>query len=482
MGLGGSFRRLFFPGFLFFSVFSLFCWAEEPHIAGERLEVVQKVVIPEPELSLEQILEIGLMRNPTIEASRQDMTAYRSKVTQAKSAYMPQFSSAAAYKRQYFESPAEAVAMGGTSREFNDYSANFAVSQFLYGFGKNVGRIKQSRQNYIASEEALSKTVADIVWELKKAYYEVLKKKQLMKVSEESVRTQEKHLEQARAKFEAGTRPRIDVTKSEVGLAQSRLKYIEATYALRLARVELESLLGGTPVEGPYRLAEVKVLPVLDEDLDRLISEALLLRPELEQLAALAKAAQAQLQSARGGYFPSLSAGGSYGWESTEFPLNSAWMVGVNMNWELFPGLKTYGEVGEAKANRTKLQAQMRQVELQVIQDVSQAFLQSNQAVESIKTAGMALEQAQENMELAQGRYRTGVGDAIEFSDAELSLTQAKSDLVQATYDYLEARADLDHAVGRQDGTPLFVPCPEAGNDASVSDPQTQSTSGSGPG
>ncbi len=59
------------------------------------------------------------------------------------------------------------------------------------------------------------------------------------------------------------------------------------------------------------------------------------------------------------------------------------------------------------------------------------------------------MKQAQENMELADGRYRNGVGSALEYSDAELVLTQARSNLVQASYQYHQQMAELDHAVGR---------------------------------
>jgi outer membrane protein TolC len=59
------------------------------------------------------------------------------------------------------------------------------------------------------------------------------------------------------------------------------------------------------------------------------------------------------------------------------------------------------------------------------------------------------VKQAQENMDLADGRYRNGVGNAIEYSDAELALTQAKSNLVLTAYQYHQQVAELDHAVGR---------------------------------
>jgi len=51
-------------------------------------------------------------------------------------------------------------------------------------------------------------------------------------------------------------------------------------------------------------------------------------------------------------------------------------------------------------------------------------------------------------MALVQGRYRAGLANAIEYNDAVLDLTRARSDLVQYSYDYLQSEADLIRAVG----------------------------------
>jgi multidrug resistance efflux pump len=79
-------------------------------------------------------------------------------------------------------------------------------------------------------------------------------------------------------------------------------------------------------------------------------------------------------------------------------------------------------------------------------QDFEEGVVQESS--ETIETARVALREAEENMELAEGRYRTGVGDSIEFADAELILTEAKADLVQERYQYLQAYAKLEHSVG----------------------------------
>jgi outer membrane protein TolC len=89
-------------------------------------------------------------------------------------------------------------------------------------------------------------------------------------------------------------------------------------------------------------------------------------------------------------------------------------------------------------------------LKLQVTQDVSLAFINVQKAIEAIDTAKSALRQAEENMDLAEGRYRTGEGDAIEYSDAELNLTQSRNDVVQTRYDYLQSLADLAYALGME--------------------------------
>ncbi|HSO67430.1 MAG TPA: TolC family protein, partial [Desulfatirhabdiaceae bacterium] len=96
-----------------------------------------------------------------------------------------------------------------------------------------------------------------------------------------------------------------------------------------------------------------------------------------------------------------------------------------------------------------RLQSQLKQIELQIYREVALAYQQIQESAETIKTAETALRQAKENMELADGRYQNGVGNAIEYADAELVLTQAKINLIQANYEYLQYLAQLDYAVGR---------------------------------
>ena len=182
---------------------------------------------------------------------------------------------------------------------------------------------------------------------------------------------------------------------------------------------------------------------------ESLVQEAGSRRPEIDRIKDQIKAAQALLKSSRAGNWPSITANAAGGWENTEYPLEDYWQVGVNISWPLFTGFNIQGRIAESRAQIDKLEAGRRQLELQVLNEVSTAYLGLNATIEAIKTSELGLVQAQENMDLADGRYKNGVGNAIEYSDAELALTQAKSNLVQASYQSDQQLADLDRAVGR---------------------------------
>jgi outer membrane protein len=409
------------------------------------------------EVTLQQVLEVALKNNPGVAASQSEVEAAKALVTQAQAGYLPQVSGQAGYDRKWSDSSSSSSLSSSSSSysrsgQYDYYSAQLSLSQYLYDFGKTSGKVEASRSNLSASQKSLATTLSDLIRDVKNAYYELLKKYHLVGVNEESLRVQQQHLDQAKAFHQAGIKPKIDVTKGEAELSQTRLELIQARYALRTAKVDLEKLLGGPPVVGPYKLAETPLRPPMPEGLKRLTKLALGKRPEIANLKAQLMAAQANLQTAQGGYWPTLNAEGAYGWADTDFPLDSAWQAGLMLQWDLFTGLRTKGQVDEARANILKLKAQIKDQELLVSQDVSKYYLNLHEASESIDTAAVGLKQAEENLALARGRYRTGVGNAIEFSDAEVLYTKAKSTLVQANYSYLQALAELERAVG---GGPL---------------------------
>ena len=230
--------------------------------------------------------------------------------------------------------------------------------------------------------------------------------------------------------------------------ANTHLELIRARYALSIAKADLENSLGGPPVEGPYVLADVSVETKKVVLTDALVQKAMENRPAIAAINAQIQAAEANLKAIRALKWPTVNGNASYGWNNTEFPLEDEWRAGVHLDWPLFTGYRTKGEVLEVQAESERIKYELKRLELDVVRETTQAVSSVNETLEAIKTNEVAVRQSEENMELAEGRYKVGVGSAIEYSDAQFNLTQTRNNLVQAQFSYLQAQANLEHAIG----------------------------------
>ena len=392
---------------------------------------------------------MALKQNPTLEASRQEVAQAEGRLTQSTSRWWPQLSGSAGYSRNYTESTRRSTLMSSTSGHYSYYESDLSLTQKIYDFGQTGGKVEASRQELSASEHQLTTQREQVVLQVKTNYFEVLKNQHLVRVAQKTLDSQAKHVEQAKGYYGTGLRPKIDVTRAEVELANARLALISAQYRRREAQVALERVLGKRPWPGDYALADQKDGPPLPANLAPLVAEAFKHRPEVASLQAFIKASQGRLEAARGGYWPSLDAAGQYEFANSDFPLSTDWTAGVYLTWPLFSGFLTQGQVSEYLAQIRQRQAQLKDLELSIAQQVEQTWLVLRESAERIEVAETARVNAEENFRLAQGRYEAGVGDAIEFTDAQVSLFQARSAVVRARYDYLQAYAALERAIGR---------------------------------
>jgi outer membrane protein TolC len=126
------------------------------------------------------------------------------------------------------------------------------------------------------------------------------------------------------------------------------------------------------------------------------------------------------------------------------------WNVGGQVSWDIFDGALTAGKVKQAKAlyhkSETELTDRSRQIEL----DVRTAYSDFIEAQEVLDSQSKVQEQAEESLREANARFNAGTGTQLDVLDAETSLTQARTTLVQAQHDYATARARLERAIGAE--------------------------------
>ena len=326
------------------------------------------------------------------------------------------------------------------------YSASVNVQVPIWDFGRTLGQVRAARASTSAAEADLSATRQDVATQVRVAYFGALAAEALVKVADDTIAQMQKHLEFAKASFEVGRRTRFDVTRAEVDLSNARITKIQADNGVATSRAALSAAIG-EPV-GDARLEVRPQVEAPDPRPEEAAEHALRARPELTALDLRQRAAGASLDSARSAWLPILSAAGQYAWRGQDFPLVRNWQVGATLTWPFLNGGADAARVAEQRGAVEQTQAAHAAEVLQVRADAEQAAFAVIEAHARRDASHVLVAQAQENLELAEGRYQAGVGSIVELTDAQAALTSARAQQVRAGYDLETARARLTRAIG----------------------------------
>jgi outer membrane protein len=393
-------------------------------------------------LTLDQCIRVGLQNQPDIAASADSVKVYQARVGQARSAYYPQLTLLSGYSHKQSAPPP-------TMPEMVSYSASIQLSQNIYDFGQTNSRVRIQNLNLGAASSDLAAVSNQVVLNIKESYYAVLKAEKNKGVAVESVEMFEKHLDQSKAFFASGKKPRFDVTRAEVDLSGAKLALIKAENAVKVARVTLNNAMG-VPSAPEYSIEDnllFQKYPVTFEDV---LARAYANRPELKGVIARKEAALESVRLARKQYLPLISGTANYSQGNDEFPLKEGWGVGVNLAVPIFDGFETKNQVAEARAAEAVLQANEESLRQSIMLEVQQAYLGLQEAEDSVSTSELFVKQAQESSDIAQGRYAAGVGNPVEVTDAQVAYVEARQSYIETLYQYQVARESLQKAMGFQ--------------------------------
>ena len=321
----------------------------------------------------------------------------------------------------------------------------------MWDFGQTSGRWRAAQATAAGQADSERGTAQAVALGIRTTYFDAVAEKALLGVARDTLANEQKHLDQIRAFVEIGTRPPIDLVTERVNFANARVRVIQAENAYATARVRVEQAIGATDL-GPWEVVDTTLPPLPGEEAapEVLLAEAISARPDIAALEQQVRGQQLTVRSLEGGYGPSLgvSAGVT---EAGARPANlsSGWNTAVTLSWPLFQGGQTRGQVREARANQTALEAQVEQLRQQVRLEVEQARLGVRAASATLGASDEAAQAARERLVLAEGRYETGVGSLLDLSDAQVALTTALGQRVQAEFQLASARSQLLRALGR---------------------------------
>jgi outer membrane protein TolC len=403
-------------------------------------------------LSLENCIQLALKYQPSLQAGQAVIAAQKARVEQALAAYYPQVNFNSTYNTSTtnFTTVGGSVRSAGNKWNFVDiFSMGPAVNQLIYDFGRTANSVKINRENQNASEQDLQTATQNVVLNVKQTYYGVLQTLALIKVAEDTLVQSDKRLEQAKGFYQAGTRPKIDVTNAEVNLANVQLALIRAKNNYQVARVNLNNAMG-LREDLNFAVEEASEFKPRGIALQEILHSAYARRPEILQIKARQRSQEASVELARSGYYPTISGNASNLYRTDRPPRDFVWdwSFGATLTVPIFSGFSTPNQIAEAKANLKNLEAQEETLRQNIRLEAEQAYLSLKEAMERIAVTEKSVAQAKENYDLASGRYQVGVGQPLEITDAEVLLANARANYIQALYDYKVAEARIDKAMG----------------------------------
>jgi outer membrane protein len=319
------------------------------------------------------------------------------------------------------------------------------------GFARIAGK-KAASANVDAAEAAVRGERFNVILDTKQVFYAAAAADELVRVATAQVARAQEQLTAANDKLKAGSATTSDSLRATVELGSAQIALIRAEAAHAAAQAALARQIGAG---GLARAVPGSALPALP-DTSTIRALAMAESPSILQSEASARAAGARVTVARSRYWPSLGVAYNSNRQGTGSPLtnlpdyasSSSWRFGLA--WPIFDGFDREAAQVEAGVSRDVAEAiaadTRRQVDAEVVRQV--ALLDA--AYRQIAIASVNVQAATEDFRVLSERYRLGVATSVDLVSSQENLTGAEVALIQARFDYLIARAELEALVGRE--------------------------------
>ncbi len=255
-------------------------------------------------------------------------------------------------------------------------------------------------------------------------------------------------LDRARARRDVGVVTEADLLSVDVHLADMRQRQIATAAELAVARLELNEAIGA-PLGQPVVLARPPMRPVV-LDVGTLTGEALAARSERRQADRHVSLAENARRAAQAAFLPDVGLQG--GWEfngSTWAAQRSGWLVGAQLQLNVFNGFADRARVAEARHAESRAAAEREQLTRRIEVDVRRGAARL-EAARARETAGRAaLAQARESQRIIRDRYNSGLATVSDLLRAAEAALDAESRATTAEMDVILQTVELDRARGR---------------------------------
>jgi outer membrane protein len=420
------------------------------------LAIVGGPVQAEPlKLSLDDAINMALKKNPGVQMAGEKVVAARGKYVESRSGALPKLDFTSTYTRL---APVPGVtlppAFGGGEIKMgyaDNYDLKLSISQSIFSWGKVQNGARAASDQVKSSQEDSAKTRQETIASVTKAYYGVLVTQEFIRVSEEALARVQEQERVVRKRYEAGTVSKFDLLRTQVQVANTKPQVEKAHDGYEMTLLALKNLIG-VPLDSPLELSGSLSYEPMTVDLKAATRTAVDKRPDLKSLAYQKMALEHTLSIAKAGLRPNLSLAATYDYKRPGPNGEDKWgqsaTASAILYTPLFDGFSSSGRVAQLASGVRQLEIAQKQAEEGVALEVNSAVLALREAHANIESQKENVDLAKESLRIGKVRYDSGLITNLEILDAELAVTQAETNYLQALYDFQAARVNLQKAMG----------------------------------
>jgi len=399
-------------------------------------------------LTMARAIDVALQNNPATRITWLTARQALDVVGSRRSAYYPELDLGASYNKT------RQVAQGGrTIFDSTTFGPSITLTYLLFDFGGRAGQVEEARQLLISADFLHNEQIQNTVLATEQAFFGYMDAKALLDAQEATLKERQANLDAAKDRHDAGVATINDVLQAQTALSQTQLTYESLDQNFRVFQGTLATTMGlavTTKFDVGALPSDVPMQEVTTA-VDALIAQAELQRPDFAASRAEIEAARARLRQARAEGLPTIgltAVGNRTTFRGFASGTANPYAIGIAMRFPLFIGFRAQYDVRSAQAGVDIAREDARQLQQQIDLQVWSSYYGLSTATQRVRTSRDFLNSAQQSADVAEDRYRNGVGSILDVLTAEAALESARAEEIQARADWFIAVAQLAHDTG----------------------------------
>ncbi|MGP0072338.1 MAG: TolC family protein [Bryobacteraceae bacterium] len=405
-----------------------------------------------PMLTLQEAEALAIKNHPQIQAAQNEINFANQQVVINRAPYLPTINGEVTGSQAYAGSRIGAGEIQA-SRLFQREGQGVIVQQLITDSGRTPNLVASARFQAQAVMQTSTATRYTVLLDVNRAYFDVLRTQATVKVAEQTVSARQTLDDQITELARNKLRSQVDVSFADVNVSEAKLLLLRAQDSVTGALAELGRAIGSDQ-SANFQLTDEPLPQAPPATMASLVAQAIDNRPELASLRATRESAYKFYYAERDLKRPTVSAIATAGYiPYINNPTSSAIPpeyegVGANVNIPIFNGHLYSAREEAAYQHALESDQKLRDEQERISRDVRVAWASATDAYQRIDVTAQFLRQASLALQLAQGRYDLSLASIVELTQAQLNVTSAEIENLNAKYDYQIQFAALQFTIG----------------------------------